>query len=288
MSDELWRELAKNMPWNTLRMNLNQLAKHNVFADEDVTRLLAKKLGDETEVLANNAFPYQLMTTYQHVDNVPMTIKMAIHQALEHATKNVPSLDSKIAVCIDQSGSMGSPVTGNRAGSTSKTMCTEVAALIAACVLRKNPETTVVGWDTSARVISNVNPADSVLTNARNMGFSGGGTDSACALKLLNQSGHKSNLVIYVSDNQGWYDSIPVYGYGTGMAIEWKKYKERNPKAKLVCINLQPYGTVQVPNDKDVLNIGGFSDAVFTIIKHFTATGNTRFVQVVNDYAGED
>jgi 60 kDa SS-A/Ro ribonucleoprotein len=79
-----------------------------------------------------------------------------------------------------------------------------------------------------------------------------------------------------------------VYGYGTGMAIEWKKYKERNPKAKLVCINLQPYGTVQVPNDKDVLNIGGFSDAVFTIIKHFTATGNTRFVQVVNDYAGED
>ena len=43
--------------------------------------------------------------------------------------------------------------------------------------------------------------------------------------------------------------------------------------AKLVCIDIQPYGTSQAAEREDVLNIGGFSDAVFTMLAQF-AKGN--------------
>ena len=45
--------------------------------------------------------------------------------------------------------------------------------------------------------------------------------------------------------------------------------KARNPQARLVCIDIAPYGTAQVAARKDVLRIGGFSDAVFDQIAAF-------------------
>ncbi len=52
--------------------------------------------------------------------------------------------------------------------------------------------------------------------------------------------------------------------------IEWKIFKARNPNAKLVCIDLTPNGTVQAKEGHaDVINIGGFSDAVFDLISRF-------------------
>ena len=34
-------------------------------------------------------------------------------------------------------------------------------------------------------------------------------------------------------------------------------------RAKLVCIDIQPYGTTQAKSRPDIINVGGFSDAVF-------------------------
>ncbi|HNU07537.1 MAG TPA: hypothetical protein PKO33_07190, partial [Pyrinomonadaceae bacterium] len=46
-------------------------------------------------------------------------------------------------------------------------------------------------------------------------------------------------------------------------------FKTRNPRAKLVCIDIQPYGTTQASERDDILNIGGFSDQVFEVIGLF-------------------
>ena len=37
----------------------------------------------------------------------------------------------------------------------------------------------------------------------------------------------------------------------------------------MVCIDIQPYGTVQAKERADILNIGGFSDQVFDVIAEF-------------------
>jgi 60 kDa SS-A/Ro ribonucleoprotein len=44
---------------------------------------------------------------------------------------------------------------------------------------------------------------------------------------------------------------------------------------------LQAYGTTQAPERDDILNVGGFSDAVFSVIATFLDDDPQRFVGAV-------
>jgi 60 kDa SS-A/Ro ribonucleoprotein len=289
LNENHWKQIARNMPWNMLRMNLNKLAREKVFNDKDVVKQVVSKLSDKTEVLKNNAFPYQLMTTFQNIsDDVPMSIKLALQDALDAATDNVPSFGNEVAVLVDVSGSMSSPVTGTRGDVSTKTRCVDVAALIASCVLRKNPDSWIVQYDTTARRL-HLNPRDSVMSNAQRIAANGGGTDTGCALNFIRKGGCKAKTVIIVSDNMSWinqngYNGSGGWGrnYGTNAQVEWQKYHDVDVKgSKLICVDLQPNTTVQVKDDKNVLNVGGFSDSVFTVAKSFVDGGRDHFLQVV-------
>ena len=140
--------------------------------------------------------------------------------------------------------------------------CIDVAALIAAAVLRKNANVEVLPFETCVVDVA-LNPCDSVMTNAQKLAkIGGGGTNCSAPLELLNRRNAKSDLVIYVSDNQSWVDATP-HGQATALMVQWSKFKARNPAAKLVCIDLQPNGTTQAAERADVLNVGGFSDQEF-------------------------
>jgi len=115
-----------------------------------------------------------------------------------------------------------------------------------------------------------LNPRDSVMSNAQKLAsICGGGTDCAKPLELLNREKAQADLVIYVSDNESWMGQNR--GAGTATMRQWSAFKARNPRAKLVCIDIQPYATTQAPDREDVLNVGGFSDEVFKIIAAFAA-----------------
>ena len=62
-----------------------------------------------------------------------------------------------------------------------------------------------------------------------------------------------------------------VYGREKGLMRQWNAFAQRNPGAKLVCLDLQPYDHTQAPDRSDILNIGGFSDSVFDVISAFGA-----------------
>jgi 60 kDa SS-A/Ro ribonucleoprotein len=257
------------MPFNTLRQNLNMLARRDVFSDREFLAEVAAKLAEAD----GKVFPYQLFTTFQNTTDLPSEISNALQDAAEVATRNVPQFGDTL-LFIDVSGSMRSPVTGNRMGEggkmipASKTSCVDVAGLMGACVLRNNKNATVISFDTSARVVR-LNARDSIMTNALAIANSGnGGTDLAAPMKLANQMGLKADLIIYVSDNESWA------GRGYGTAIEWQNFKKRNSKAKLVNIDIQPYAHSQLPDNKDVLNIGGFSDAIWPAIAAFANEKN--------------
>ena len=55
---------------------------------------------------------------------------------------------------------------------------------------------------------------------------------------------------------------------------EWETLKNRCPQARLVCIDIQPHATTQAAERRDIMNVGGFSDAVFTTVAQF-AEGKT-------------
>jgi 60 kDa SS-A/Ro ribonucleoprotein len=236
-----------------------------------VPQLIAARLKDREAITKARALPYQLMVAYTMTEkDVPAVVREALQDALEIALENVPALDGQLYVCPDVSGSMASAVTGLRKGATSAVRCIDVAALIAAAVLRKNAHAEVIPFEQTVVPLA-LNPRDSVMTNAQKLAqIGGGGTNCSAPLELLNRRKATGDLVIYVSDNQSWVDAS-AHGQPTGLLTQWAHFKARNPAAKLVCIDLQPLGTTQAAERVDVLNVGGFSDTVFEILTEFAA-----------------
>jgi 60 kDa SS-A/Ro ribonucleoprotein len=265
-----WMAIAQQAPWQMTRMNLNTFARHGVFVDPVLTRQIAQRLQNAELIRQARVFPYQLMVAYTMVNpEIPALIKEALQNALEIAVANVPRIPGKVYVCPDVSGSMSSPVTGHRQGATSAVRCIDVAALLTAAILRVNREAEVLPFDTKVHE-ARLNPRQRVMHNAQYLAkFGGGGTNCSLPLQRLNQRRASGDLVIYISDNESWADRYS--GQGTGMMAEWENFRQRNPQARLVCLDIQPYGTVQVAPRQDVLHIGGFSDSVFEVISIFAA-----------------
>jgi 60 kDa SS-A/Ro ribonucleoprotein len=276
ISTKEWTEIARNAQWQMTRMNLNTFARHGVFLDSEMVELIANRLRDQDAIRKARVFPYQLLSAYKATEQngeIPRAIGEALQDAMEIATENVPAVSGKVYVLPDVSGSMSSSVTGYRPGATSTVRCIDVAALVAASILRKNPTAEVIPFEEKIVPVA-LNPRDSVMTNAQKLAaVGGGGTNCSAPLYSLNAKRATGDLIIYVSDNESWMDSNRSWNSGTATMQQWNEFKSRNPQAKLVCIDIQPYATTQAQERPDILNVGGFSDQVFTLISEF-ANGN--------------
>ena len=269
-----WRSIAARGGWQMIRMNLNTFLRHGVFDDIALTKKIAAKLASATEVRKAKVFPYQLMVAHAQAEReVPRMIKEALHDAMEAAIENVPEIAGKVYVMPDVSGSMHSPVTGARPGQTTAVRCVDVAALVAAAFLRKNRHAEVLPFHTKV-LDCPITARDSVLTNAQRLAsLPSGGTDCSAPLRELVRRKAKGDLFVFVSDNESWINPAGYGGRGTAVMQAWETLKKTNPKARLVCIDLQPNRTVQAPDREDILNVGGFSDNVFELVAAFARGG---------------
>jgi 60 kDa SS-A/Ro ribonucleoprotein len=268
-----WAQIAQTGSWQMVRQNLNTFARHGVFEQAGLADAVAAKLRDPSAVAKARVLPYQLMSAFKAAgDAVPAAVRDALQDAMEAALANVPRFDGRVVVCPDVSGSMSSAVTGHRGSATSSVRCIDVAALVAAAVLRKNPAARVLPFEQAVVKLS-LNARDSVMTNAQALAaIGGGGTNCSAPLALLNKERAAVDLVILVSDNESWVDASRRGA--TQTMREWEAVKNRNPQARLVCIDIQPHGTTQAAERGDIMNVGGFSDAVFEMVSRF-AEGKT-------------
>ncbi|MDQ3132888.1 MAG: TROVE domain-containing protein [Acidobacteriota bacterium] len=276
ISTKEWTEIARNAAWQMTRMNLNTFQRHGVFRDAEMVEIIANRLRDREAIRKARVFPYQLLTAYTAASNnpaIPREITEALQDAMEIAIENVPEINGKVYVFPDVSGSMSSAVTGFRKSATSAVRCIDVAALVAASILRKNPTAEVIPFEEKIVKVA-LNPRDSVMTNAQKLAaVGGGGTNCSAPLVSLNAKRAKGDLIIYVSDNESWVDSNRSWNSGTATMTAWNEFKSRNASAKLVCIDIQPYAHTQAKERADILNVGGFSDQVFNLVAEF-AGGN--------------
>jgi 60 kDa SS-A/Ro ribonucleoprotein len=263
-----WAQIARTGSWQMVRQNLNTFARHGVFELPGMTEAIAAKLRDPQAVANARVMPYQLMSAFKATgDAVPAAVRDALQDAMELALGNVPRFEGRVVVCPDVSGSMSSAVTGHRGSATSSVRCIDVAALVAAAILRKNPAARVLPFEQAVVQLS-LNARDSVMTNAQALAkIGGGGTNCSAPLALLNKERASVDLVILVSDNESWVDANRRGA--TQTVREWELLKARNPQARLVCIDIQPGATTQAAERADILNVGGFSDAVFTMVSSF-------------------
>jgi 60 kDa SS-A/Ro ribonucleoprotein len=276
LSKEHWSAIARYMSWTQTRMNLNTLLRKGVLEDAALVALVSERLRDREAIVRARALPYQLLAAFRAASaDMPEPIRAALQDALEIATDNVPALPGKVYLCPDVSGSMQSAITGHRGSATSAVRCVDVAGLVAASLLRRNTSAEVLAFsDDVVTMPRPLNPRDSVMTNAQYLAsLPSGGTACSAPLRYLNERGARGELVVYVSDNQSWADfALKGAGRdtrGTVMAEEWERFRARSPQARLVLIDLQPNASTQVAERDDVLNVGGFSDAVFEVVSLF-------------------
>jgi len=265
-----WAQVARAGSWQMVSQNLNTFARHGVFEVPGLAEAVAATLRDPGAIAKARVLPYQLMSAFlASADGVPAVVRDALQDAMELATANVPAFEGRVVVCPDVSGSMSSALTGWRGSATTTVRCIDVAALVAATVLRRNADARVLPFE-QAVVGLRLNARDSIMTNAQALAkIGGGGTNCSAPLALLNRERAAVDVVILVSDNESWVDARRRGA--TQTMLEWAALKQRNPRAKLVCIDLQPNATTQAAERADVLNVGGFSDAVFATVADFAA-----------------
>lgn len=282
LSADQWGQLAGTMGWQALRMNLNTLARNGAFDVAGVTDAVAARLSDPAALGKARVLPYQLMVALGSAgDDVPLKVQAALEDALEASVSNVPAVTGRVVVCPDVSGSMASPATGYRKGATSVVTCNDVAALVAAAMLRTNRQARVLPFEQRVVDVPLDPRARLAVNTAKLAAVGGGGTNVSAPLALLNAEKAAVDLVVIVSDNESWVDA--TRGGATATMVEWDRIVRRNPAAKLVCVDIQPYGTTQASGRPEILNVGGFSDAVFDTIARF-ASGDTRdWVSIVNE-----
>jgi 60 kDa SS-A/Ro ribonucleoprotein len=270
LSREEWAEVAIKGGWHMVRMNLNTFARHGVFEITGMAERVAEKLRDREAIAKARVFPYQLMAAFTAAGaKVPAVVKEALQDAMEVAIDAIGPLPGRVVVCPDVSGSMASAVTGYRKGATTVIRCIDVAALVTAAIVRTNREARVLPFAEKVKEIE-INPRDSVMTNAAKLAaLGGGGTSCSAPLQRLMQERAPAELVVLVSDNQSWVDARAA-GPTETLRL-WEAFRTRNTEAKLVCIDLQPNRTTQAIERPDVLNVGGFSDEVFEVVARFAA-----------------
>jgi 60 kDa SS-A/Ro ribonucleoprotein len=292
LTDNQWKLLAEQATWSQTRQALNTFHRHGVFSDPALVKSVADKLRNEDQIRRAKAFPYQLMTAYMNIHSeIPAEIGLALRDAMEIATSNIPVLEGAVYVCPDVSGSMSQALTGARVGksgkpgATSNVRCIDIAALVAASVLRTNPHAEVIPFEGDIRPVK-LNPKASVMENARILaGIGGGSTACSAPMKHLNSRKAPINAVIYISDNESWKDiSYGYYGSrssGTTLNAEWTKAKDRCPDAKLVSIDITPNDTTPDNDRVDSLNVGGFSDDVFNVTSNFLTGSGKLWVDQI-------
>jgi 60 kDa SS-A/Ro ribonucleoprotein len=288
LSSQQWMQVAKVSTWTQLFKSLNTFNRHGVFNDPALTSSLAGKLSNPEVISEAQVFPYQLMSAIKatspgEISGLPPEMSLALDSALETSLANVPSFEGKnVVICPDVSGSMSSSCTGVRKGSTSVVRAIDVAALVSAALLKKNPHNTVVLPFEGSVVNLKVSPNDSLVETTRKLASIGGGsTNCAAPIQLLNKSEAKVDVLIFISDYEAnaAFSMEPdpfsrVLPRSTLMSQEWATLKSKNPGAKLVCIDVTPHGTLQVEDNPDVLHIGGFSDSVFQTMERFVSKGD--------------
>ena len=291
----VWKAIARKMGPQALRMNLNTLVRHGVIgpdANREMVDYVAARLAD-----AGRDPPFAA---------VPVPVPGGVPERRRRGSAEDQGglaqggrdrLRQRAGVAgsgRDRPGRVGldgSAVTGHRGrGATSKMRCVDVAALFAAAILRRNPDSVVIPFDTAAYE-AKVDPSDSILSLAERLAkYGGGGTN--CSLPLAAANAQYANRrfagCVLVSDNESWVgtgrarldgrdDRVADVRRATRSGCTATALQARSWSAS-TCSRTRP---PRPRSASDILNVGGFSDAVFSVVAAFLADDAGRFVAEV-------
>ncbi len=241
---QAWNELIKEnkLGYFALLRNLRNILEQA----PDLVKEVVPMLTDRKAIKKSLVLPFRFLTAIKELESVDNSQKiiMALNDAIDISTDNVPKFPGRTLVALDVSGSMeGQPA--------------DIGSLFAAVLLKSNDSDLVLFSDGAK--YKTVNPQDSTLTIAKGISYASGGTNMNAVFELIVDKKKKYDRIIILSDMQNWVEGqTPVYNWN-----EYKKEMGINPN--IYSFDLNGYGTLQFPEDK-VFCIAGWSEKIFSVM----------------------
>lgn len=239
----IWTRLLPDMGYQATLMNLRRIIG-TAGEDSEAARIALDRIS-HPEDAHYEPLPIAFLSAYR---NVPEIARPALEHAAKHSLRHVPELAGSTLVMLDHSGSMSSML------SRRSTLTRYDAASMFACALAlKNPDTRIIPFENDAMPEIHVE-GDDPLAMLDRFGEPWGGTRVGSSTRQAYDAHPGFTRVIVLTDEQtSWGDDIPV-----GDAV---------PKdVPLYVWNMDGYSASLSLGDRTRLNLGGLSDAAFTVL----------------------
>lgn len=255
---DAWESLIKTrqLGYFALLRNLRNIIEQAPDVLEDALEMLV----DPKLIKNSKVLPFRFLTAYQELqkvsgNGVSKTLR-ALSEAIDISCENVPEYGGRTCVVLDTSGSMeGQPI--------------QIGALFAA-VLAKASDADVMTFSNDAQYRA-INPADSTLTIAQNLGrLAAGGTNFHA---IFEEAKEAYDRIIILSDMQGWIG-------GHAPTATFTKYKKRTGADPMIfSFDLQGYGTLQFP-ERNVFCLAGFSEKTLELLEKLEVDRNALIKEI--------
>jgi len=256
--ESAWRELIteRKIGYFALLRNLRNISEQA----PELIPAAAELLVDKKMIRNSLVLPFRFLTALQQVSDPKLV--SALSKALDLSLDNVPDFKNSL-IAIDHSGSMGSPATGD-------TLARQyIGDIFGAALFKKNQSDVMVFGDSAGYVVG-LNPDDSTLTLAEQIGRVnyGPGTNFQAIFDVPSKA--YDRFVIF-SDMQAWVDHGWGYSHPGGSR---KNYEQRTGASPHVfSFDLAGYGSLQFPANK-TYQLAGFSDKTMGLMEKLETDPN--------------
>lgn len=261
----------------SLIKNIRTLLENGI--SEADLKVWANFITDPKRVSRSMLLPFRFVDGWNACKDLSMDefkkdiVKKALERAfgLSAGNTNIAEDGEKVAILLDESGSMG----GFMSGSDAKKQPFYIGKVLASSMKVGMDEDKCLFYtwaDTcTRRDVRGQSPFDFI----ENMRTRGGGTDVAAPLKELIKTGTSVDKIVILSDMQ-------LYGGWGNMGDQLKKYLKEyktnvNPDVKVLFWNLQGYGggaPLDLEKTQEVFEVSGFSDSMLQIIPRLWSNPN--------------
>ena len=273
-SAEVWAALAQSMPVIATLRNLGKMTQVGAISRLSATeRVIVDRLGDADAIRKSRAHPIQFLIAFRQYaaghgskgslswSPTPM-IKDAIDAAFPLAFGNVVPSGKRLAVAVDNSGSMtGAGVLGLEGWNVA-----ELAGAMAFIHLKTEPNSVLMKytsraqWSDQISARSSIGDAMQVFTRD----YVGSGTDTASPYRLLMQDRVDVDAVISYTDNNTWS------GYGHSSQLHRDYMKQVGHPVRFINAACEVNHSTDVdPGNPYMLEIAGFDSSAPRVVSEF-------------------
>lgn len=298
------REVLNNIKGMPVMNMLRNLRNIILYCPEQY-ELVVEKLTNEQVILNSKQLPFRFVSAYQAVENNVETndktriaktrILEALEEALRISCKNIPVLEGKTAVLIDDSGSMR----GDRGGSSrlsafSSVTTAKIAHTFGGMMLHSQNDVYVglFGDYLIDMPLKQDMKIMDFIDESYKLGEDCGGDTEQGIFNFFKahtdpDSEQVDNVIVFSDCQIGSDASTNWYGMrgdDSGKFVElFKQFRKVNPLCNVFVVNLRQYGKTNVfHRSQRIFNIAGWSTSIFDLISK-NAIGMDAMIEAIDN-----